>query len=144
MHSVQKLANRYPRKRVLITGATAGLGEALAMQFAMAGFRVAVASRNPDKVAATCKRVSEAGGESLAVTLEVTRVQDFESAAKQVEEAWGGLDILINNAGVVTAGKIEDIGLDAWRQALDTDMWSVIHGCRVLLPLLDKAGGGTR
>ena len=142
MHSAQKLAERYPQKRVLITGATAGLGEALAMRFASAGFRVAVASRNPEKVANTCKKVKEAGGEPLAITLEVTRLQDFEAAAQLVETAWSGLDILINNAGVVTAGKIENIGLEAWQQALDTDMWSVIHGCRILLPLLDKEGGG--
>lgn len=53
MKALQKLAARYPRKRVLITGATSGLGEVLALRFAGAGFRVAVASRNPTKVAAT-------------------------------------------------------------------------------------------
>jgi NADP-dependent 3-hydroxy acid dehydrogenase YdfG len=142
MQALQKLAKRYPQKRVLITGATAGLGEALALQFASAGFRVAVASRNPEKVAATCARVKRAGGEPLAVKLEVTHVPDFEAAARQVEEAWGGLDILFNNAGVMTAGKIADIDLEAWVQALNTDMWSVIHSCRILLPLLDKSGGG--
>ena len=142
MKPLVTLATRYPQKRVLITGATAGLGEALALQFAAAGFRVAVASRNPEKVAATCSRVVQAGGEPLAVILEVTRVEDFDEAAQQVEDAWGGLDILINNAGVVSGGKIADISLEAWQHALNTDMWSVIHGCRILLPLLDKSGGG--
>lgn len=142
MSALQTLAERYPQKRVLITGATAGLGEALALQFAAAGFRVAVASRNPAKVAATVADVERAGGQGLAVALEVTRQEDFESAAKQVEEAWGGLDILINNAGVLTAGKMEDIGLEVWQQSLDTDLWSVIHGCRAFLPLLKKSGGG--
>ena len=88
MHALQRLATRYPHKRVLITGATAGLGEALALEFAGAGFRVAVASRNPDKVAATTAAVTEAGGEGLAVTLDVTRRDDFEAAAAQVEHAW--------------------------------------------------------
>ncbi len=63
MKPLATLATRYPQKRVLITGVTAGLGEALALQFASAGFRVAVASRNPEKVAATCARVKRAGGE---------------------------------------------------------------------------------
>ena len=142
MHALQRLATRYPHKRVLITGATAGLGEALALEFAGAGFRVAVASRNPDKVAATTAAVIEAGGEGLAVTLDVTRQDDFEAAAAQVEHAWGGLDILINNAGVLTAGKLADLELEVWEQSLQTDLWSVIHGCRVFLPLLEKAGGG--
>jgi short-subunit dehydrogenase len=59
-----------------------------------------------------------------------------------VETQWGGLDILVNNAGVLTAGKLQDIDLQVWRQSLDTDLWSVIHGCRVFLPLLLRSGGG--
>ncbi len=140
--ALQRLAQRYPRKRVLITGATSGMGEALAMQFARAGFHVAVASRNPAKVAATCERVTRAGGDSLAITLDVTRAADFEAAAKLIEETWGGLDILINNAGVVTAGKVADVGPEVWEQSLKTDLWSVIHGCRLFLPLLQQSGGG--
>lgn len=142
MQALQTLAERYPRKRILITGATSGLGEALALQFAAGGFRVAIASRNPDKVNTTAQRVNRAGGTALPVRLDVTRLEDFDAAARQVEEAWGGLDILVNNAGVVTGGKLADIGLEPWRQSLETDLWSVIHGCRVLLPLLQRSGGG--
>jgi len=111
---IDKLAQRYPQKRVLITGATSGLGESLAMIFAAANFRVAVASRTPAKVAATCEKVEKAGGSPLAITLDVNRLEDFDAAAKQVEEAWGGLDILINNAGILTSGKVVDIGLEEW------------------------------
>ena len=142
MNAMLKLAARYPGKRVLITGATSGLGEALALLFAGAGFRVAVASRNAAKVAATVARVEQAGGSGLGISLDVTRVLDFESAAAQVEQAWGGLDILVNNAGVITAGKLQDVGLDVWQQSMETDLWSVIHGCRLFLPLLEQSGGG--
>jgi NAD(P)-dependent dehydrogenase (short-subunit alcohol dehydrogenase family) len=142
MEPLEKLAARYPQKRILITGATSGLGEALAIRFARAGFRVAVASRNPDKVASTVERVEQAGGQGLAITLDVTREDDFEAALAAVETQWGGLDILVNNAGVLTAGKVQDIDLQVWRQSLDTDLWSVIHGCRVFLPLLVRSGGG--
>lgn len=142
MNAVQRLASRYPQKRILITGATSGLGEALALQFAAAGFKVAVASRNPKKVAATVADVERAGGEGLAITLDVTRTEDFEAAVAQVEEAWGALDILVNNAGVLTAGKLRDVGADVWEQSLETDLWSVIHGCRLFLPLLENAGAG--
>ena len=142
MSALQKLAQRHPQKRVLVTGATSGMGEALAMQFARAGFRVAVASRNPTKVAATCVQVKQAGGDPLAITLDVNEVADFEAAVQQVDDAWGGLDILINNAGVITGGKLADIGPEVWEQSLTTDLWSVIHGCRLFLPLLEKAGGG--
>jgi len=142
MSALDKLAQRYPQKRVLITGATSGMGEALAMQFAAAGFRVAVASRNPVKVEATCERIKNLGGTPLAITLDVNKVEDFKAGASQVDEAWGGLDILINNAGVLTAGKMADLELDVWEQSLNTDLWSVIHGCRLFTPLLEKSGGG--
>lgn len=142
MTPVETLARRYPHKRVLITGATSGMGEALALLFAGAGFRVAVASRNPAKVEATCKRVAQAGGEPLPVTLDVNRAEDFTAAASCVEDAWGGLDILVNNAGILTSGKMEDTGIEEWQKSIDTDLWGVIHGCRIMLPLLIKSGGG--
>jgi NAD(P)-dependent dehydrogenase (short-subunit alcohol dehydrogenase family) len=139
---VNKLAQRYPQKRVLITGATSGMGEALAMQFSACGFRVAVASRNPTKVAATCEKVRAAGGEPLAITLDVNQQEHFTATAIQVDDAWGGLDILINNAGILTAGKALDMGISEWERAINTDLWGVIHGCRHLLPLLVNSGGG--
>jgi NAD(P)-dependent dehydrogenase (short-subunit alcohol dehydrogenase family) len=142
MDAMQRLRSRYPQQRVLITGATSGLGEALALRFAAAGFRVAVASRNPAKVQATVAQIEQAGGQALGLELDVNKLEDFESARVQVQEAWDGLDILINNAGVVTGGKLKDLGLDVWKQSLDTDLWSVIHGCRVFLPLLEKSGAG--
>ena len=142
MKALEALASRYPQKRVLITGATSGLGEALARQFAAAGFRVAVASRNPAKIAATVAELEQGGGSALAVTLDVTRLDNFEAAAQQVGEAWNGLDILVNNAGVITAGKLEALDREVWEESLHTDLWSVIDGCRIFLPLLERSGGG--
>ena len=125
MTSMETLAQRYPQKRVLVTGATSGLGETMALLFAGAGFRVGVASRNPSKVESTCTRVASVGGEPLPVTLDVNREEDFRAAAARVEEAWGGLDILVNNAGILTSGKMEDIGVEEWRKSIDTDLWGV-------------------
>lgn len=140
--SLQRLVERYPQKRILITGATSGLGEALALKFAGAGFRVAVASRNPEKVARTVAAVNRAGGEGLPITLDVVQEEQFRTAVEAVEQAWSGLDILVNNAGVLTAGKFEDLAVEVWQQSLQTDLWSVIHGCRHFLPLLKRSGGG--
>ena len=142
MDAIATLAKRFPQKRVLITGATSGLGEALALRFARQGFHVGVAGRNPEKTANTCDKVNQAGGRALPLQLEVTRPDDFHSAAQQIQESWGGLDILFNNAGLATAGGLLDFSLEAWRDAIEVDLWSVIHGCRLFTPLMIQSGGG--
>ncbi len=129
-------------ERVLITGATSGLGEALALRFAREGARVAVTGRNPDKVKRAAERVAAAGGEVLEMVLEVTRLEDFEKAAATIEAQWGGLDWLVNNAGVASGAPLEDWTYDAWRHVLDVNLWSVVYGCRVLGPLLQRQGRG--
>jgi NAD(P)-dependent dehydrogenase (short-subunit alcohol dehydrogenase family) len=140
--ALNKLTRRFPNKRVLITGATSGLGEALAMEFASAGWRVAVTGRSTEKAAGAARHVSNHGGEPLPIVMEVTRPEDFDNAFKQVNEAWGGLDILINNAGIAGTGLFEDVSLASWGDMLDTNLWSVVYGCRTFLPLLKQAGGG--
>jgi len=140
--ALKKLTRRFPNKRVLVTGATSGLGEALAIEFANAGWRVAVTGRSVDKAAGAAALVADNGGEPLPIVMEVTRPADFDTAFKQVNEAWGGLDILINNAGIAGTGLFADVSLESWGDMLDTNLWSVIYGCRTFLPLLKQSGGG--
>jgi NAD(P)-dependent dehydrogenase (short-subunit alcohol dehydrogenase family) len=140
--ALKKLTRRFPNKRVLVTGATSGLGEALAIEFANAGWRVAVTGRSVDKTAGAAALVADNGGEPLPIVMEVTRPADFDTAFKQVNEAWGGLDILINNAGIAGTGLFADVSLESWGDMLDTNLWSVIYGCRTFLPLLKQSGGG--
>ncbi|MDJ0852161.1 MAG: SDR family NAD(P)-dependent oxidoreductase [Myxococcota bacterium] len=129
-------------ERVLITGATSGLGEAVALRFAREGARIAVTGRNAEKLERAAERVGAAGAEVLPIPLEVTRLEDFEKAAAEIEERWGGLDWLVNNAGVASGAPLEDWTYDSWRHVLDVNLWSVVYGCRVFGPLLQKQGGG--
>ena len=140
--ALKKLTRRFPNKRVLVTGATSGLGEALAIEFANAGWRVAVTGRSVDKAAGAAALVADNGGEPLPIVMEVTRPEDFDMAFKQVNETWGGLDILINNAGIAGTGLFADVSLESWGDMLDTNLWSVIYCCRTFLPLLKQSGGG--
>jgi NAD(P)-dependent dehydrogenase (short-subunit alcohol dehydrogenase family) len=137
-----RLGSRYPARRILITGATSGSGEALAVLFGRHGWRVAVTGRNPEKVALSAKKVRAAGGQVLEIDLEVTRHEDFERAARQVTEAWGGLDILVNNAGVAGGESIEDGSLDTWHRIIEINTFGVVHGCKAFVPVLRKSGGG--
>ena len=140
--ALNKLAQRYPARRVLITGATSGLGEALAMEFASAGWRVAVTGRSAEKADSAAQLVADAGGEPLPLVMEVTHPGDFATAFKQVNEVWGGLDVLIYNAGIAGTGLFEDVSMEAWGGMLDTNLLSIVYGCRAFLPLLKRSGGG--
>jgi len=139
--AVARLSSRHPARRILITGATSGSGEALAVLFGRHGWRVAVTGRNRERVALSAKKVRAAGGQVLEIELEVTRYEDFEKAAHQVAEAWGGLDILVNNAGVAGAASIEDGSIDSWHRIIDINTFGVVHGCKAFAPVLRESGG---
>jgi NAD(P)-dependent dehydrogenase (short-subunit alcohol dehydrogenase family) len=140
--AVARLSSRYPQRRILITGATSGSGEALALLFGRHGWRVAVTGRNREKVAASADKVRAAGGEVLEIGLEVTRYEDFERAAQEVTQAWGGLDILVNNAGVLGGSSLEDGSIESWHRVIDINTFGVIRGCKAFAPVLRASGGG--
>jgi len=142
LRAVATLNSRYPARRILITGATSGSGEALALLFGRYGWRVAVTGRNRERVALSAKKVRAAGGQALEIDLEVTRYEDFEGAARQVAETWGGLDILVNNAGVAGGESIEDGSIDSWHRIIEINTFGVVHGCKAFAPILRESGGG--
>src|ERR1700752_4426017 len=140
--AVARLSDRHPARRILITGATSGSGEALAVLFGRHGWRVAVTGRNRERVALSAKKVRAAGGEVLEIELEVTRYEDFERAARQVAEAWGGLEILVNNAGVAGGSSIEDDSIELWHRIIEINTFGVVYGCKAFVPVLRESGGG--
>lgn len=137
------LEQRFPEKRVLITGATSGLGRAFALDFAKRGWKIAVTGLDATEIEATAKAVRAAGGDPLEMVLDVTRCDHFEAAAQHINDQWHGLDILINNAGVSDGGRVDgELTLDNWRLLMDVNVWSVIYGCRTFIPLIKKGGKG--
>jgi NAD(P)-dependent dehydrogenase (short-subunit alcohol dehydrogenase family) len=140
---MDSLELRFPNKRVLITGTTSGLGRALALEFAGRGWKVGVTDLDPAAIRETAEAVRAAGGEPLEMVLDVTKSDHFEAAAKRVTDAWQGLDVLVNNAGVADAGRMEGgLTLDNWRLLMDVNVWGVIHGCRTFIPVLKSGGKG--
>ena len=106
---MSKLEERFPEKRILITGATTGFGEALAYQLAERGWKVAVTGRKLDAVKRTAKKVTELGGTGLGLKLEVREKDQWEVVRDTLDKAWGGIDILVNNAGVADANKFDNM-----------------------------------
>jgi NAD(P)-dependent dehydrogenase (short-subunit alcohol dehydrogenase family) len=138
-----KLETRYPEKRVLITGANSGFGKAMALQFARQGWRVAVTGRRPDAVRAAADEVRRAGAAGvLEMTIDVASPGDFDAAARTVEAEWGGLDVLVNNAGILDSAPLQDITLEQWHRIVDINFWGVVNGCHAFVPMLIRQKGG--
>jgi len=122
-------------RRVLVTGAASGLGLALARGLADRGDRVVatdVGSARPGSV--------PEGVDYLP--LDVRLDADWTSALAHVRDSWSGLDVLINNAGVATGGRIDVATMDEWHRIVDINLLGVVRGCRTFTPLFKEQGSG--
>jgi NADP-dependent 3-hydroxy acid dehydrogenase YdfG len=139
---MSKLEVRFPEKRILITGATTGFGEALAFALAGRGWRVAVTGRKPAAFRRTADEVGRLGGTGLGLPLEVREMAQWRTVRQTLQDAWGGIDILVNNAGVADANRLVDMSDEAWESLLSTNLGGVINGCRTYVPDLLKQKSG--
>jgi NAD(P)-dependent dehydrogenase (short-subunit alcohol dehydrogenase family) len=132
----------FPGKRVVITGAASGLGRALALRFARDGWHVAIADLNEERMQETLEFVQKAGGSGLTQRCDVIRAADFTALADRLSQEWGGVDVVINNAGIATGGSVADSRYEDWERALDINLMGVVRGCKTFVPMLlaQKAG----
>ena len=112
----------FDSRTVLITGASRGLGAHFSEILAASGARVAVAARRSADCEAICDRIRAAGGEALAISLDVTAPASAGAAIAAVSAAWGRLDVLVNNAGVTTTTPLLDQDEASWSRILDTNL----------------------
>jgi NAD(P)-dependent dehydrogenase (short-subunit alcohol dehydrogenase family) len=133
---------RFPQKRVVITGAGSGLGRAMSIEFARLGWNVCVSDIDMERAKATETLVTQSGGKPFGVRCDVTQPEQLEDLADALKQHWGGVDIVINNAGVAAAGYMEKISLKTWDWIIALNLKSVIYGCRAFIPLLEQQGNG--
>lgn len=131
-----------PRPRAVVTGAGSGLGRALCEELARRQARVLVSDIDEATASETARRVTAAGGEALVQVCDVTLPAQVEALATEVERAWGGVDLLVNNAGMLSAGRVGELPLVEWKHVLDVNLWGVIHGCHVFVPRMRRQGSG--
>ncbi|WP_164001065.1 SDR family NAD(P)-dependent oxidoreductase [Pyxidicoccus caerfyrddinensis] len=131
-----------PRPRAVVTGAGSGLGRALCEELARRQARVLVSDINAAAAEETARRVTASGGEAHIHVCDVSNPEQVEALAMAAERALGGVDLLVNNAGVLSAGRVGEMPLADWKHVLDVNLWGVIHGCHAFVPRLRKQGSG--
>ena len=124
-------------RRVLVTGGASGLGLALATAFLERGDRVMVADLAPSD-----ERPSTVPEDARYLRLDVRSEEEWQSARAEVERIWGGIDVVVNNAGIAQGGRIEFLTEDDWRQIVDINLLGVARGCRTFVPMLKAQGHG--
>ncbi|MBN1210520.1 MAG: SDR family NAD(P)-dependent oxidoreductase [Myxococcaceae bacterium] len=128
--------------RAVITGAGSGLGRALCLELARLKARVLVSDQELPSAEETARRVEQAGGKALVVACDVTRPEQVEALAETAFSRFGGVDLLVNNAGVACGGQVGKVPLEEWKRVLDVNLWGVIHGCHSFVPRLRQQGSG--
>ena len=133
---------RLQGKRALITGAGSGIGRATAERFAEEGARVAVTDLDVDRAEAVSGTIREHGGDAVAGQLDVPVEAEWEAAVALVVERWGGLDVLVANAGVSFAKPVWEMSLEEWRQVHAVNLDGAFLGTKHAVRAMRQRGEG--
>jgi NAD(P)-dependent dehydrogenase (short-subunit alcohol dehydrogenase family) len=134
------IMDRLKGKRTIVTGAASGIGKAIAKRFAQEGAKVLVLDVNPDAAAQTA---GELGNNAIAMPVDVTNAAQVEAAIKNVSAQWGGIDVMVNNAGVGVAAKTAETSEDDWQRVIDVCMKGTFLGMKYVIPIMLKQKSGS-
>ncbi len=126
---------------VLITGASAGIGAALAIAFGAQGAKVSLCARRKERLHEIAEQVENAGGTALALSCDVTRQEVIREATEKTVAAFGGLDVAIANAGFGVSGLLEDLSVEDYRRQFETNFFGVLNTIYATLPYLKQSQG---
>jgi NAD(P)-dependent dehydrogenase (short-subunit alcohol dehydrogenase family) len=137
-----KLSEKYPQKRAFITGAASGLGKTLCLELARDGWTIGICDLNPQQLELTAAEIEQAGGKALSFTLDVSDKGRYKEAVESFLDQTGGIDLLVNNAGVGDGGAFEDYSLENWQWLLSINQMGPLYGCHYFVPVMKRQGYG--
>lgn len=129
-------------KRAVVTGGASGLGRELCLELARRGWRVGVVDIDEVGCKETARMVERAGGSGEAYVADVGRPEEVRAFAGRFFGSWGGVDLLVNCAGVVAMGLFETVPLEDWHWVMDANLYGVVHGCSEFVPRMKARGAG--
>jgi NADP-dependent 3-hydroxy acid dehydrogenase YdfG len=129
-------------KVVLVTGAASGIGAATARHLAAGGHHVVLAARRADRIHALAQEISDDGGSATAVVTDVTVRDDVRAAVDATLTAYGRLDVLVANAGVMPLSRLDAGLVEEWDRMIDVNVRGLLYGIAAVLPVFERQGGG--
>ncbi len=129
-------------KVAFITGGASGMGLGMARAFAAAGMKVMIADIEAGPAQKAVDELKAKGYEAACVKVDVTKLEDVQAAAKKTIETFGKVHVLCNNAGIAIGGKSETASMRNWHWVMDVNLWGVVHGLQVFMPLIKEHGEG--
>jgi NADP-dependent 3-hydroxy acid dehydrogenase YdfG len=129
-------------KVALVTGASSGIGEATAEHLADEGASVALLARRHDRLVELASRIESKGGEALPIEADITDHGKVEALVAQTKGQFGGLHILVNNAGVMLLGPVDGADVEQWRRMIDVNLLGLLYCTREAVPVMRESGGG--
>jgi NAD(P)-dependent dehydrogenase (short-subunit alcohol dehydrogenase family) len=129
-------------RAIVVTGASSGLGRAISVELARRGARVVLAARRVDALEETARLCRDAGAEAIIVETDVTAEAAVQALADRCIEAFGRLDIWINNAGVTLFSPLEEAPFEEHRRVIETNLFGAMHGARAAIPIFRRQHAG--
>jgi len=132
---------RFDNKTVIVTGASSGIGEALAREFAARGARVVMGARSLDKMEQIAAEIRQAGGQAICHAVDVVNPEECKGLIDTAVTQFGGIDILICNAGLSMRAIFDDVDLKVLHRLMDVNFWGTVNCCKYALPHLQRSRG---
>jgi NADP-dependent 3-hydroxy acid dehydrogenase YdfG len=129
-------------KTIVITGASSGIGEAAALRLADDGHRLFLGARRTERLEALVEQIEASGGTASFRRVDVTNAADVQQFVADAAKTYGGVDVMINNAGVMPLSALSENKVDEWNQMIDVNIRGVLHGISAALPVMRAQGSG--
>ncbi|MBX4959800.1 SDR family oxidoreductase [Rhizobium lentis] len=129
-------------KVALVTGASSGIGAATALKLAKAGAKIGLAARRLDRLSALQQQIADHGGQAVALEMDVVDQASVTAGAEKLAEAFGSIDILFNNAGLMPISDLEALKTDEWHRMVDVNIKGLLNTTAAVLPMMIRQKGG--
>jgi NADP-dependent 3-hydroxy acid dehydrogenase YdfG len=136
------MSNNIEGKVIVITGASSGLGEAAARRLSAQGASIVLGARRADRIQSIADDLIAAGGKALALTTDVTHCDQVKRLVDAAVQAYGRIDVMINNAGLMPQSPLERLRIDEWEQMIDVNIKGVLYGIAAALPYMKQQKAG--